>query len=757
MLRKATSIFNFNHFYLLFYLLPFMNRITTLALFFYGLLLSGICFGQTEARQKAIREKMWQGQDIDFKQTQVPDKWKNESAVILCRNMEYQVKKEVFLTYVYENLYTRNRIKLLDQAAVKEFSEMSFEASKNFVIDVFGSSNSADIFVGIKVIKPNGQEREITLKDAVTMEVKEGYSKEKYNKIAIPNLEPGDIIDYYYCIEKSTVYGDFDRILYSFASKHPIVKQKLDVHIMRKCYINAKSLNGAPVLARNPLYKNEDVFSLVDENREKVNTDQNWFLANRSLPTINFRAYYVPKKVGWMDYFLGKQGEVNGLVTADNLLNYVNMVTGTMKAKNFLPSVSMIDFVKTHTGKEKNPEVIAREGYDYIRQKEFATNYEDDILNNRGYRYGLSNYEFSMNMVRFLKKNKIDHDLIVTTHREISDMKDLVLLDDMDMLIRINGSKPFYITQLGGFTHYNEIAPSYQGANGYAVNMLKKGKQRSMEKIILPVDAPEVNADKTELEVSLLPEQNQGISIKRKVCSAGANRFAHMRRAVTPYDYLYDSKAEKYSIQLLEKQSLKKKQKVETETKIAQKKEQDSKDRMEGMKAGIEEEYSGKVSAYHTFDLLQTGLWSDKPEIIYEDAFILEGLLASNGPNYLLDAGKLISKQIDLSKEELSRKEDIYMPYARTFMYTINIAIPQGFEVKGVEKFNVNVTNATGGFISSASVEGNKVVITTKKYYAHNFEKAENWKEVTAFLEASYDFTQQKLLFRKAQIGYQNK
>jgi hypothetical protein len=144
-------------------------------------LLSTAVFGQTESEKRIVREKMWQLPDAGFTQTQVPDKWKNESAVVLYRSMEYEVKKEVFLNYVYENLYTRNRIKLLDQAAVKDFSEMSFDASTSQLMDAFGASNKVNVFVGIKVIKPGGQEREVTLKEAVTIEAKQGYNKEKYN------------------------------------------------------------------------------------------------------------------------------------------------------------------------------------------------------------------------------------------------------------------------------------------------------------------------------------------------------------------------------------------------------------------------------------------------------------------------------------------------------------------------------------------------------------------------------------------------
>ena len=43
---------------------------------------------QTEAEKK-IREEMWEKPHPEFKATQVPDKWKNESAVMLGLHREY--------------------------------------------------------------------------------------------------------------------------------------------------------------------------------------------------------------------------------------------------------------------------------------------------------------------------------------------------------------------------------------------------------------------------------------------------------------------------------------------------------------------------------------------------------------------------------------------------------------------------------------------------------------------------------------------
>jgi hypothetical protein len=723
-----------------------MYRISTLLVVL--ILLPLLSFGQSNNKKSSIKEKMWQSGDPDFKLTKVPDKWKKESAVVLARSMEYQVRKELVLSLLDENLYTHQRIKLLDAAAVKEYSELSFESSRYYT-DRRTVSEQIQIFVGVKVIKPNGEEREINTDDAVVMEAQSGRNSEKYNKLAIPNLEPGDIIDYYYCLEKRSTDGAFDRVMYPLAGKYPIVKQKMDLQIMRKCYLSAKSLNGAPELKRNES-KDKDVYSLVLENTEKINTDQRWFYKYRSVPTINFRAYFIKgAKFGWQYFFIGKQGELHSKVTEENLLGYVNFVSENLSKKELPGSVVMLKFVNKNHRKEKDPAVLVREAYNHVRQIRYADTYEDELLNNTSYNYYYNYYRLQTNMMRFLKKKKISHDVILATPRNISDINDLVLGQDQLWLIRVNTPKPFYIGAFDRFSYYNEIDEVFQGTNAYAVNMQAKANKRTLEKIVLPAATAQDNNDLVTMEVTFSTDKPQQLKVKRSVDAKGMNRYAESAMVVTPYEYLENARLEKYGITKLSEKMFSRKAKADYKQKSDNRKEQDLKDREERIKSHLEEQLQAKVVDYNNFALLQTGMWESEGAVKYEDEFVLEGLLSKNGPNYMLEAGKLIGRQIALQKEEQKRKDDIFMPYARSYDYNISIKIPKGYEVRGLEQFNVDLTNSTGGFVSKAVMKDGKIVITTRKYYNHNYEKAEKWLEMVAFLEATYNFTQQKLLLRK--------
>ena len=120
------------------------------------------------------------------------------------------------------------------------------------------------------------------------------------------------------------------------------------------------------------------------------------------------------------------------------------------------------------------------------------------------------------------------------------------------------------------------------------------------------------------------------------------------------------------------------------------------------------------------------------------------------GRNYLLDLGKLIGSQIKLDENEMKgRQNDIWLAYARTISNNITLAIPKGYIVEGFQDLNMNIDNESGSFISTAKVEGDKLVVSTKKIYKKNFDKKEQWPNYVAFLEAGYKFSQSKVVLKK--------
>src|SRR5215469_12083578 len=95
----------------------------------------------------------------DFKVTAVPDKWKNESAVIIAQKTEYLFGRVVsgrnYSTIVRISEYIHKRIKLQDKNALEKFSTFNFVT--------IGKDGRAEY----KIIKANGKEELVDMKAAV--------------------------------------------------------------------------------------------------------------------------------------------------------------------------------------------------------------------------------------------------------------------------------------------------------------------------------------------------------------------------------------------------------------------------------------------------------------------------------------------------------------------------------------------------------------------------------------------------------------
>jgi hypothetical protein len=147
--------------------------------------------------------------------------------------------------------------------------------------------------------------------------------------------------------------------------------------------------------------------------------------------------------------------------------------------------------------------------------------------------------------------------------------------------------------------------------------------------------------------------------------------------------------------------------------------------------------------------IISPALENTDPVFQYSESFVLNNLVKKAGNNYIIDAGKLTGSFYKLEDKDRKRTLDVYMPCARSFKYTISIAIPPGYSAKGMEELTTKKANKTGSFSSSAVVSGNNLVITVNRVYTNNFEKAADWPLLTELIDAASNFNSAKILLEK--------
>jgi hypothetical protein len=695
--------------------------------------------------EQELQDKIWGKTGAIYQDTEVPEKWKNESAVILFQDYDYSFDKRGN-TLVNSTTY-HMRIALQDKNAVKEYSEFSF--SERF----YGTQNyqyyRGRTYTGFKIIKPDGTTKIVDLETAVPVT---SASNSSDKKIAIPDLQIGDIIDYYYHQEEITAipyhYHVFDPVLTTLASSYPAKYVRRCFEVEKKFYINYKPMNGAPELKASEDDKLK-FFTLEVKDLDKIEGTE-WMYVYRSMPAIKFQILYAKNAMMESQFYVfhGSPGKVNSEVTDEEIIKLGKRFLLSQTPKSLLNKFieklkeNGIDYASL-SKQEKIDEL-----YHYLHYKNVTKELEPYFLDKRGHEPNTNQTEFVSEMVKYLSLMDISGDLILTTDRGYGTLDDLLLLQEIGVLLRVEttpGSFSYYSTY-SLHPYLKTISTDYEGQLAWAIPFGNGDSNRTQEKITLPVSSYTQNQSTMTSKVKM-NEDFETLNCSTTYTHRGHNKDWYQYRLTTIYDYV-PAEITRYGDQpFIEEVGKKEQQKVQQEIDELKKKQQ--KDLDERLEEIINDEYKCEAGKVTSFKVLKMGRYQD-PHFEYQINSTIPGLIQKAGPNYLLNAGMLVGSQKEIDKKDKTRSVDIYMSSARSYHTEVTFEIPEGYIVEGLEKLTYNVDNETGGFISSAQVEKDGTLkIITKKWYEHQYEKAENWPKMLEFLEAAYNFTQAKILIKK--------
>jgi hypothetical protein len=706
--------------------------------------------GSTASAQDAaeIKTLFWGAADTYKSAGTIPDKWKNESAVVIYKNINYDFHKYgSSVTYITS---VRKRIKLLDQAAVAEFSEFSFKDS--FQSSKGRGSNWMDgtNIMGVKVIKPDGSEKEVNIdEEAVTMD--EG------KKIAIANLEPGDILDFYYHstepFKSKEEYG-FEPVEATLGDEYPIMNLKITFKTEDDFFVNFNTYNSAPELKEiSPAGSAERRYELTASDIEK-NDFPRWFYPLAELPSYKFQVYFARsgKFEGRASAFLPKEeSAIKKTVSKEDVLGYYEKKfwpEGDLKAIN--------QFLKSHTFASDEEKV--KEVYYYTRHQYYTRYVEAFVLKEAQildlfFLYGTnavfftSERQFINHFMAFLRQQEIDYDIMVGTDRENGPIKDLLIEGNAVVLLRVNTQNPVYLQFFTPFTNADQISAPLENSDAYLLKVSKGKKVTDIETVKLPLSTWKDNVSIEKVNVTLSGDFS-ALDVTRESSQYGHNKDYDQDDKMYFFDFVQEDFDKYETPPILE--ALGNKKKIAQYTKEFDALKSKLRDKQkEAFEKSAEEEFGFEIDD-HALEITNTGRFGKADPFTIKESFTVKNnLLKKAGPNYIFEIGRLIGQQAQLEEKEYKRKNNIYTPFPRSFDEEIVLTIPEGYTVAGLDKLNKRVENATGGFISTAKVEGNRLIIKANKYYSNYFEPNANWKDMVAFLDTAYQFTQEKILLKK--------
>jgi hypothetical protein len=713
----------------------------------------------------------------EFKATAVPDKWKTESAVIIGQKTEYlftRLSLNKKSAVVRINEYVHKRIKLQDKNSLENFS--------TFYYNTMGKDGSAEY----KVIKSTGKEVVIDMKSAIEEEkdVPAIYKSIllkmnlKAMKIAIPDLEVGDIIDY---TVRSTIdwdmaeYGiEFTPFMFSLANTYPTMYQMYRFSMVNGMKVRFKGLNGAPNIrydAKSSLRDEKNsliAYYFTDKDREK-STDERWSLSYRNTPTVKFSVVMLSDNEGDGKTLGEAMVDRSGLDVEKVYRRYIGAGAYVTPAVNQLVGYTTEYMLKKKAdGTVKTDDDIIRETYYCLRKVFLETYYkgpvhselEKEMSGKKLYKKVLSEEkkeqkeerqdEIRMSSVTFATALRIalaavgvQSELFVYVPRKYGTWRDAMFTDELDFALRVKSKKKYYYLEaFNNFDAFGTPYPYMENAEGYAIGYTEAN---SYFRGTVAASVAADNIEKQEYKLAFSDAMDV-VKADRNSTYTGAEKLDHIGKANLPRDYLKIDMEKYFNVP-----KSKKKDDIPLETSTSYEnpdKEEKEKERTELFEKDLKAIFD--VDKYLGFELIKDGRFGDSSQLQFNEKFTLKKLISKAGKNYIIEIGKITGSQIKLEPSELAaRQTDIWINYARTFENNISLTIPAGYTVDGLQELNYNIDNESGAFISTASVDGDKLVINTKKIYKKSFDKKELWPNYIAFLEPAYKLSQAKIVLKK--------
>lgn len=702
-------------------------------------------------RATAVRAEVWAWKDPVFANRTIPAEHANESCVIMGRKavIEADTKKKInWALSAHRNFYynstVREMVKINDKASLEEYSQLSYRQFKKLNGWMSATSTS---FVGARIIKPNGTIKEVNTDEAVSLN---NGRNDQQRKLAISDLQVGDILDYFVRTEEFSEYiKEPERLIFVFGDDHPIMYYYLHCEIGSKYAIEYRSMNNAPD-AKQTTNEDKDVILDIGMKNLAAAPTGFWMASLRELPAFRLNVLAGGTYAGG-----GRApGEVVKDVPLSDVINVIN--TG----------ISYPDPGKAAVLKRQVMDVL--KGYD----KHYNKLPKDSLANLIYYAYrfvryynqvdaslevgedrnemDINNYDYLIYLQPILEQHKIYSKFVVMPYKHGPSIDHVMGVGDLSVMLLVDLDKPIYFTNNNMFTCPGYIPASLEGQPCPEVRS-KRGNRSQVIGLdqLTPLSTARDNTQQESLKVGFNGTDMQLLRVKRHTVLTGKMKEGEQLRLLN-FEDCYESErnalhVEKSIMDNLQK-ARKSKNVSEDYAAALQKARASLKDRF---KSEISGEFEKDPKEVISWKVDNPGLRHTAPDLAYSTEFTVDGLIQRAGNNFLLNIGKVVNSPLKLTPSQRTRNIDIYMSYARTLDCTVAFDIPQGYTIQGVDKLNKTLDNDCGSVVTSAQVQGNQLMVHFKRTYKHDQESVNKWPQLLTIIDASTDFADQKVLLKK--------
>ncbi len=712
-------------------------------------------------RSQDIQSELWSNPAKEFAVKAIPSTMDSESAVIIATSFDVVNSAKMKMKFgalgfgsvqrVFYQTTFHERVKINDKAALEDYSTIEYQKKldKSVSVALIKVYNKTTTYIGAKIIKPDGKEIVVNTDEEV---LTKDETKNKAGKLAISDLQVGDILDYYIRIEQMQELNSDMQGPYTFflGGEYPILYQSIKLQLDEKSGVEYITGNGAP--AMKEMRDDDDNIILFSEQRNLPKIQSSLFTSSyRQYPYISIQYMFITKGADASTHF--SKGEVKHGFLSDALLDQFQKILQS----NAVP-VNYSAYIKTanYFGGEKHlkdqsQDTLVKTLYNAWRLTTFCdfSTTNIDITNDNNYAQANS-LICAISMSRMLRTLGIDHEIVLLCPRNSNKLKDVMNLGDFEAMIHLKNGKDYWLAFNDIVTQFNEIPARFQGEDALTFRPdmdAKNLEYNPMGKQKIPVASADKNTETENINVAFNSSNMQQLQIDRSTTLSGATRHYTQKELLMMEDMQADLATSVNEKKLTDRLADdKKQQKLVTEFSAAFAKEKTN--QKSYFEDEIKEQYDQSAKDVSSYEVKDAGMFSSN--FMYHTNFTMDNYVKKAGNNYIIEAGKLLGSVTKIEEKDRTRTLDVYMPYARTYTYNISLALPAGYKVKGLENFNKNVSNETGSLTSTATADAAAVHITIKQQFLKNFEVAASWPKLLELMDGLYDVSNQKLLFEKS-------
>ncbi|HEY0067339.1 MAG TPA: DUF3857 domain-containing protein [Flavisolibacter sp.] len=702
-----------------------------------------------------IRKEVWAWDRPEFRVQTVPDKYAGVSSVVIARHTEIRVGdiKRMPLMEI-----DRELVQINDKAAVDKYSRLSYtQLSRGR-----GSHGKSVVYVGVRVIKPDGSVKEIDADDIV---LTKDEKRIKEAEIAVPDLQVGDRLDYFFALQTNKIYENIIFFTFFLLNESPIMHYSIRCDIGDVYGAEYRCYNGAPDFKRT---KNDNDGTVLEISKQGIPAypfNTLWVSAYRQLPLI--RMSIMLGKSGHLinsNHFYGRrQGEVfKNPATSQFIEDEMEIISG-IKRRYFKPdSARLTGASSRYMNKLKgnadsmHPDSLAAGLFYALRFESFL-----DISATMDLRYirGFASKDpfnpsaYLIRLAALLQYSNLKNNFVLLTGKYGPDINSLMSSDDLSYMLTLPGSGGAMMGISDAFSPAFYIPYQLENTPDAITVDTKTNKTfnpRNFEQgtIKIPGSTYGQNSRTEKLVISPSPA-NGALLVKRTSTLTGHCKPDVQQELILFEDY-YEHERKLLGIEkpLLEHFE----NPGETGGFFDELKAALTEGRENQKEAFVKEAknwFGTEVDGLTGHKVVNLGVRHDNPDFVYSSEFSLPGVMKKAGDNFIIDIGKLQGTPLKIEGSQRRRRLNVYAPFARSIHYRISIEIPAGYTAEGIADLNRKVENETGAFAAEASLDGNTVIINVSQVYKNALEPYTNWDKMLAFMDASAEWSNAKLLLRK--------